>query len=148
METPDMPVEWGAISRAEWAKRFILAGRAIFTLRSQETGIRYTYRVDKKQGKSFYFVGLLIGPENESDYRYIGIIVDEGKFLVTGNSKLPRASGPVLAIDFVMRHLVRGEMPPKVEIWHAGRCGRCNRLLTVPESLVIGLGPECAGRLL
>jgi len=27
------------------------------------------------------------------------------------------------------------------------RCGRCGRVLTVPESVESGFGPECIGRL-
>jgi hypothetical protein len=33
------------------------------------------------------------------------------------------------------------------EVYHEGRCGRCNRKLTVPESIETGLGPECASKL-
>jgi hypothetical protein len=29
-------------------------------------------------------------------------------------------------------------------VWHEGRCGRCGRKLTVPESIESGFGPECA----
>lgn len=32
----------------------------------------------------------------------------------------------------------------RIEVWHEGRCGRCARRLTVPESILIGIGPECA----
>lgn len=32
----------------------------------------------------------------------------------------------------------------RVEVWHDGKCGRCRRDLTVPESVARGLGPECA----
>ena len=35
----------------------------------------------------------------------------------------------------------------KAEFWHEGRCGRCGRTLTVPESIASGVGPECQGRL-
>jgi hypothetical protein len=30
-----------------------------------------------------------------------------------------------------------------LEVWHEGRCGRCGRALTVPESVERGIGPEC-----
>jgi len=30
--------------------------------------------------------------------------------------------------------------------YHEGRCGRCARRLTVPESIINGIGPECAKR--
>jgi len=33
-----------------------------------------------------------------------------------------------------------------LEIWHEGRCGRCNRKLTVPASIALGIGPECGQR--
>ena len=32
------------------------------------------------------------------------------------------------------------------EFWHEGKCGRCGRKLTVPESIEAGIGPECAGK--
>lgn len=35
-------------------------------------------------------------------------------------------------------------IPASVEIWHEGRCCRCNRKLTVPASIELGLGPDCA----
>jgi len=35
------------------------------------------------------------------------------------------------------------ELPDQVEVWHEGRCARCGRRLTVPESISSGFGPEC-----
>ncbi|MGQ4872128.1 MAG: DUF6011 domain-containing protein, partial [Candidatus Thorarchaeota archaeon] len=32
-------------------------------------------------------------------------------------------------------------LPEKVRIWHEGKCGRCGRRLTVPESIESGYGP-------
>lgn len=32
----------------------------------------------------------------------------------------------------------------KLLYYHEGRCGRCARRLTVPESIINGIGPECA----
>lgn len=32
----------------------------------------------------------------------------------------------------------------KVEVYHEDRCGRCARRLTVPSSVIIGIGPDCA----
>lgn len=34
--------------------------------------------------------------------------------------------------------------PEGFEFWHEGRCGKCARRLTVPESIAQGFGPECA----
>ena len=80
------------------AKDFILAGNALFTLVSQKTGARYTYKVRKSESKPGYpechFVKLLTGPQNTADYTYIGMIRD-GKFKTTAKSKLPVTSAPV-----------------------------------------------------
>lgn len=35
--------------------------------------------------------------------------------------------------------------PTGLEVWHAGRCAKCRRPLTHPDSIARGLGPICAG---
>lgn len=150
-----------ALTGAAQALKFILAGNAYFTLRSKVTGTRYTYRVSKadpQQGKCKYclndpcrcqpryFVSLLTGPENTSDYSYLGMIVSN-QFRLTRASKMTLDSKPVHAFRWSLTALVANEIPEQLEIWHEGRCGRCGRTLTVPESIALGLGPECAGRM-
>jgi len=39
------------------------------------------------------------------------------------------------------------DLPEKAQVWHEGRCGACNRKLTVPDSISAGLGPKCASNL-
>lgn len=126
--------------------QFAMAGNAIFTVRSVKTGVRYTYRVkqaDPKPGQTEtpYFVSLLAGPDNTADYQYIGMIRD-GRFATTRASKLPANSAPCVAFGWFIAHPTIG-----VEVYHAGRCGRCARVLTVPESIASGYGPECSGKL-
>ena len=41
----------------------------------------------------------------------------------------------------------KAPMPPAFEIRHEGKCGRCGRALTVPESVDTGFGPECSSAL-
>lgn len=151
----------GNLRTAEAALAFITAGNAYFTIRSQKTGQRYTYRVSRAKPNAGYcqwckaepcrcvppyFVSLLSGPENTSDYTYLGMIRDH-VFRLTRASKMNETSGPVRAFRWVYERLVRRELPPQTEIWHEGRCGRCGRMLTVPESVAAGIGPECAGRM-
>jgi hypothetical protein len=129
------------------AMEFILAGKAIFTLVSQKTGVRYTYRVKKAENKSaawpdLWFVSVLTGPDNMSSYVYIGKI-QNGKFQLTVKSRMSAKSAPVVAFDWTWTRLVAGVLPEAVEIWHAGRCGRCGKVLTVPTSIESGYGPEC-----
>ena len=137
------------------ARDFILAGNATFTLRSLKTGNRYTYKVeiDPRPGPGkpvMWFAMLLTGPENTSDYTYIGAIFTQAdgtlRFRTTSASKMPATSTPVVAFAWAFGSIIRGQEPKNAEIWHVGRCGRCGRVLTVPESVALGIGPECARR--
>jgi Family of unknown function (DUF6011) len=138
----------GQLTDAVNAKRFIFAGNAYFTVRSVKTGVRYTFRVIANKGLQTpaYFVYFLTGPDNTSDYTYLGII-RTGRFFLTKASTMTEDSTPVKAFRWVFDHIQKECFPPKTEVWHDGRCGRCGRKLTVPESVGAGIGPECAGRM-
>lgn len=133
------------------AVRFILGGKATFTARSLRTGVRYTFKVDAaKDGGDTFFVSLLTGENNESDYSYIGILSTRGTgrmhFKTTAKSRLTPDSAPVKGIGYITAALADHDLPANVELWHEGRCARCRRKLTVPESIASGFGPECAGK--
>lgn len=137
-------------SDANDALRFIIAGNAIFTLRSQATGTRYTYRVrkpqDTKPGKPApLFASVLYGPDNGNDYAYVGT-VHTGRLQTTAKSKVKCDDPRAKALDWTLGQLANGAIPAKLEMWHEGRCGRCARRLTDPVSIERGLGPECAGK--
>lgn len=143
----------GNLKTADAALKFILAGNAYFTVRSLKTGTRYTFRISKAEPQpgrerwtgNSYFVALLTGPENTADYTYLGMLRDL-QFHLTRASRMTETSGPVAAVRWIMKHLPSGSFPPLTEIWHEGRCGRCGRTLTVPESIERGIGPDCAGK--
>jgi hypothetical protein len=155
------------------ARTFALAGNAYFTLVSKATGKRFTYRVAKatpKPGKPVgpsdpYFVSVLTGPQNTKDYTFIGTIFPTNRVQVGGGQFGPvygnvpakepkyvhgkrspiKADAPsALAFAWAWKKLAAGTLPESLEVWHEGRCGRCGRKLTVPESLAAGLGPECS----
>lgn len=131
---------------ARAALQFIEGGNSIVTLRSTKTGVRYTFRIRRSDDGKLFFVSFLTGSNNESDYSYVGIIRDEERtdLRLTAKSKLTADSLPVRGFRYTLGALIHGLLPPGVEIWHEGRCGRCGRTLTVPESLASGFGPECA----
>lgn len=142
------------ITVAEACKRFVLAGRAIFTLQGAST--RYTFRVnraDPKPGSQYtqqaYFVSLLTGPDNLSDYTYLGLLHwSTGEVRITRSSKYRADSAPVLAVNWAFRHIWAGRtLPAPAVFYHVGRCARCGRALTVPSSIETGFGPECAGKM-
>jgi hypothetical protein len=136
------------------SRTFALAGRAVFTVSNENSGERYTYRVSAKPSRmnpteNTYFVSLLAGSDNESDYRYIGLL-DPATLEVrtTARSQYRADSKPVQVIAWALRHVAASRaLPTGYALRHAGRCARCGRLLTVPESIDSGFGPECIGRL-
>lgn len=144
----------GPVSRA-----FILAGRAIYTV-SNPQGIRYTFKVSKVENDptsrwyradapNTYFVSYLAGPDNTADYVYLGILNPRTYGIqLTKASRVQAASQVYRVAQWALNKIWTGDLVPKgYGIVHAGRCGRCGRLLTVPESIRTGFGPECAGKL-
>jgi Family of unknown function (DUF6011) len=135
-------------------KKFVLAGKAIFTVVSKRTGTRYTFKVTHKdasgQWPEKYFVAYLNGPDNWTNYVTFGQISMNGVFSLTNKAKnelhLTMDSAPVAAFNWTYQFVNAGKDPIGVEFWHAGKCGRCGRLLTVPSSIEMGLGPECASK--
>lgn len=140
-------------------KEFITAGKAIFTVELpaefQQDRPHYTYQVRLKKAKGNYpdtfFVSLLTGPDNTSDYSYIGILNSRtGEVRTTAKSKFPPETFPVRLINRIFSRI--WEKNTEIiesngfNLHHEGRCGRCGRRLTVPESIETGLGPECAGK--
>lgn len=139
------------LTKVEDVKRFVLAGNARLTLRSKKTGTRFTYSIrkaDKEEGDTrpdVWFVGLLTGSDNESSYSYMGIIREGERYTRTAKSAVSATAPGSQAWEWFWPRLwAMATVPANLEVWHEGRCGRCNRLLTVPESIALGIGPECA----
>lgn len=129
------------------ALQFMLAGRARMTLVSEKTGVRYTYRITQKDDPtSPHFVGVMTGSDNESAYTFLGSIFEGKRYFHGRRSSISKDAGSAKAFAWAWEYLVKGEMPPACEIWHEGRCGRCGRALTVPESIQSGIGPVCESR--
>lgn len=130
--------------------RYVLAGNSTFTLVSKKTGARFTYRVRGKE--NVRFVSVLTGSDNEGDYAFLGTIFLDPRSIPAyrygkKSSKIGLDAPSSRAWSwFYQQTFVVGGMHPFLEFWHSGRCGRCARRLTVPESIASGLGPECAGR--
>lgn len=170
MKTPGLLSTWEAI------EEFIFAGNATFTLVSLKTGVRFTYivRVKKEDverlehsqkqhdilggahlamqpSEVVYFVNLLRGPDNTADFAYMGVMRKQPArfFWTQASGKVGRGAPAHKALLWMLDQLncKRDVLGSLTEVWHEGRCGRCGRKLTVPESIAHGLGPECAGRM-
>lgn len=133
-------------------QQFVLAGEATFTIASPD-GKHRTYRVEHVAGTDrwpeAYFVKTLVGPDNTSDYAYLGKLdTFTGQVSTTSKSKSwegtmrLRLLNRVLARIWCADHAAYEKHGYKVH--HMGKCGRCGRALTVPASIESGIGPECA----
>jgi hypothetical protein len=130
------------------ARTFALAGNAIFTIESATTGVRFTYRVRKGKDKDApYFVGVLTGPDNTADYTYLGTIFGGTDYRHGRKSTILQDAPSARAFAWLWA-VLRGDKswPDALHFYHVGRCGQCGRVLTVPESIARGLGPECSGQ--
>jgi len=150
-ESMDLSGKKYKVTNTDDIKGFILAGKAIFTIESQTTGVWYTYKITQaKKNKDIYFVNVLRGPDNQSSYTYLGLVSKNGdsfRFGLTKNSKYKIDAPCTVAFDYFFKNLIRGVLHPKMNFYHMGFCGRCGRALTVPESIKRGLGPWCAGKM-
>lgn len=131
------------IDDANSALQFLLAGRAVFTLKSEVTGDHLTFQVHKwKKAKhgSLHFVSVRTG----NDFATIGVVKNGASFGPGYKpADLPFDDKRVRGFRYAFGHLLEKRIPPKCEVWHEGTCGRCGRALTDPTSIENGIGPEC-----
>jgi len=133
---------------ASWVR----AGKAVFTVHNDK-GDHYTYKVTRKDEKGrapVWFVSLLSGPDNMSDYTYVGVLnAANGSVRLTRASRFNDTSRPYMVVDWALRNVWAGkEFPAGYGINGEGRCGRCGRRLTHPDGVDdsgyrLGYGPEC-----
>ena len=129
------------------AKEFIFGGASTFTVTSNKTNTHFTYKVNVSDGENpIHFVKVLNGPDNWDDYMYIGFITNDGKFI--GGKKGHPDAPSFQALEWVLNKLNKTNnsgLNDKFTIQHEGKCCRCNRKLTDPESIATGMGPICRG---
>ena len=128
------------ILKQDLALDFIFGGNSIFTCRNTKTGNRFTFKVTKHKKEEVYFVKVLTNPDV---YEFIGSVRKESKYKHSRKSRISGESQSTRVFDFLINRLRTNTLPEFVEIWHEGRCGRCGRSLTVPNSIETGFGPEC-----
>jgi hypothetical protein len=136
--TPQPPV--GLIVDPKAALSYITGGAAEFGLVSARTGQRLDYKISRG-------VSTLLVRYGVAD-NYIGYLRATKSGPVLHSGRNGDAQDPAFkALKWLLGALKSGHMPTTVELWHNGRCSRCKRRLTDPESIARGLGPECAAKL-
>jgi hypothetical protein len=130
-------------------KEFFLAGRAEFTVENTTTQQHYTFRVNKVvfENSEYYFV---FDKVKSGKWGYIGVLnPKDGGIRLTKRSirqKVPLKHQDLLVVSarWVFGRIFQDiPLPENVIISHCGKCGRCRKKLTHPDSLRTGLGPEC-----
>lgn len=154
----------GALLATPAAIGFMLAGNATFTLVSKNTLKRFTFKLTRPKDDPVrdnrssqpprrtlpIWVSVLSGPNNDSDYAYLGTIWQNAQgfeYAVGKKSRVDKDAGSQKAAAWLTKALVDPSKFDQCEIWHEGKCGRCGRKLTVPSSIASGIGPECATRM-
>jgi hypothetical protein len=145
------------ISTPAEARTILLAGDATFTVVSARSGTRYTFNVSEAPANPRFprsgpawFAKVLTGPENTSDYTYLGMLTANAAgevptLRLTKASTLGADSAPVKGLGWLFDVIRRddGVAWSRAQVWHADTCARCGRALTTPESVAARLGPEC-----
>lgn len=128
---------------------FVLAGNSIFTIKSANSGNHWTFRVQFKTRKSgtvfldgLFFVQLMTAPQ---EFTYLGII-DRLTYRITSKSCRKATSTEHKVIQYLLKYMNDLILNKNFEFYHEGKCGRCGRSLTDPESIKRGIGPACAER--
>jgi len=131
----------------EHITEFVFGGNAKFTLKSLRTGAHHTYKMlkpDDQRDKPVFFAWARSG--GDEAYIYMGMVYHEQPSVLirTKKSTLPATDDRYVAFDYFLRSVVgKNTIHPSLEVWHEGKCARCARPLTHPESIERGIGPEC-----
>lgn len=163
MITKNKPTEH-LIEHSE-ALKLIMGGKAVITVKNTQTQNRFTYKIKRmKTGdvrnqadrrNALRFISAFNGKNNETDYKYFGYFKILGSIDFFGNAasfeyhysndkaKISRDSQSVKVFEWLITHLRNNTLPQFIEIWHSGHCCRCGHLLTDPDSIKRGIGPEC-----
>ncbi len=88
--------------------QFILAGNALFTVENVATGNRFTFMVRQPDDDKPHFVSVLTGPDNESDYAFLGTVFEAARYHHGRRSRIAEMGEPCLIGASTWRHRRRG----------------------------------------
>lgn len=97
----------------------------------------------------FWVISAMVGTDNVSSYSPFGVIFRQGAgfaFRWASESTIAKSDRTVEAFAKMWASFKNGVMPSELSFLNEGKCGRCGRVLTVPESRSRGQGPVCHSR--
>jgi hypothetical protein len=130
-------------------KEFILAGKAYFTAQSDKTSAHLTYKVTKCDDKNMYFISVNTDYEQ---YMFVGNLwtnkeLTDFNFVKSKKLDPNKEQLSVIVFQFIIDKYLVNPIPPKapnsITFYHHGKCARCGRKLTTPDSIKRGIGPQC-----
>ena len=136
--------------KIESPREFILAGNSYFTAQSDKSKNHLTFKVTKCEDKEMFFVAVC---NTYDGYMFIGNLyanIERTSFNFVKSKKLKEDKDQLSIIVFkfiIDNYLLPGivrTFPNTMTFYHHGKCGKCGRVLTTPESIKRGLGPFCA----
>lgn len=126
---------------------FAFAGNALFTVESKATGTRFTVKIRQPKENGPHFCSVLTGPNNENDFEFVGTVFPSGDYRHGKRSRITEVAPSAKAVRWIVERALLGKPLNGCEVFHSGKCGKCGRTLTVPESIESGIGPECAKKM-
>ena len=130
-------------------KKFVFGGNSTFTVVNTDTKKHFTFKVKQpKNNNEIFFVSVMNGSDNNSNYAFIGTYFNNGNSFRHGKkSSIGKDTQSAKVISWFFNKFINNEEKyPTVQVYHEGKCGKCGRKLTTPESVKSGLGPVCSGR--
>lgn len=127
-----------------------------YTITRRETGEHRTFRIRTQKEDADFAAGervvsLLTGPDNTRDFDGFGFVNEAGTQINVWRSKRGEDGGKHSAFEYYAAMLV--DLANGGKRWGANydflesrSCVRCNRKLTDPISIEMGIGPTCRGR--
>jgi hypothetical protein len=123
-----------------------------YTIKSGKTSQHRTFKIHTQDDKAAFapgkrVVSLLTGTENDNPEHYTGFaFIDEDGIHVWEKKRAEKNWG--IYADMLWTLSLDGAHSKWADkgytMMMSGRCIRCNRLLTTPDSIKSGIGPICA----
>jgi hypothetical protein len=114
----------------------------VVTVRSC-SGEHRTFRISTQADDAEFAPGerilyILAGPDNTADYMGLGFVKPDGRVILWKRHRGTQIEKIVRVLQRVTKYREMG-----FEYFAEGRCRRCGRTLTTPESIRSGIGPVC-----
>lgn len=125
----------------------------IYTIKSSQTGDHRTFKINTQGEKAEFapgkrVVSLFTGTDNTADEHYTGFAFIDDAGIHVWEKKRSEGLWQTYATmlwTLALDGAFSAWADKGYTIMSEGRCLRCNRLLTTPESIKSGIGPICAG---